>query len=69
MLADYSKRPRPKLAQFDALDTALARVAADTTAKPRTRPVSTRQRYRLIDRFGQAKLDEIVARYEAADVL
>ena len=31
------------------------------------RPVSARQRYRLVDRLGKVELDELVARYEAGE--
>ena len=67
MIGEYSKHARPKLAQLDAIDAALARVAAEEPVSPKAVPVSARQRYRLVDRLGKAKLDEIVARYGAGE--
>ena len=67
VIGEYSKHSRPKLAQLDAIDTALAQAAADEPAKPKRGLVVTRQRYRLVDRLGKAKLDEIGARYEAGE--
>ncbi|MGO4452525.1 helix-turn-helix domain-containing protein [Arthrobacter sp. RAF14] len=52
---------------MDAIDAALAQAAAEEPAKPKQSTASARQRYRLVDRLGQAKLDEIVARYEAGE--
>ncbi|WP_285727732.1 helix-turn-helix domain-containing protein [Psychromicrobium xiongbiense] len=67
MLAEYSKQALPKLARLDAIDAALARAAAEEPGQPRRKSGSPRQRYRLVDRLGKAKLDEIVGRYKAGE--
>ncbi|MFJ6456586.1 hypothetical protein [Paenarthrobacter sp. NPDC091669] len=49
---------------MDALDAALASVNPPVVMP---RVMTARSRYRLVDRLGKAKLDEIVARYEAGE--
>lgn len=66
VLTHYSKQARHYLKQYEALQTALNNQPADTTPTPSAvAPPTPRQRYRLIDRLGEATLQEITERYIA----